>query len=642
VCGLNAILTEKNSGVPFLILEKMHAQIPHRGPDGEGFLSWAPNRSIEISHHSSQLARGKLLFAHRRLAIQDTLSRSIQPMANADKTLFIIFNGEIYNFIELRQSLEKLGYFFNTNSDTEVLLKAYEIWGKEVLPRLVGMFTFLILDLRKSCLFVARDFFGIKPLYYSYKNGNYFFASELNSLICLDTISRKVHPKALYDYLRFGLTNHSQDTLFADIKQFPAAHYAQLDLQTPRLEPIRYWSPQCSQVNYTRDEAAEKLRTLFLKNIELHLRSDVPVGAALSGGLDSSSIVMGMKIVGGKSLNVKTFSYCARGSNYNEEVWIDRISQASGVENHKTFLAPEVFKTDLETLVKIQGEPFGSTSIYAQYKVFELAKNNNIKVMLDGQGADELLAGYRPYLAKRLGNLLREGQLHKAAQFIIAALKLPDLKIKKFLLQVGAQFIPSALENFARQISGQSLAPSWIEQKWFIDQGLSLNVSGNSNSEKNLKSSLIDSLTSTVLPALLRYEDHNSMNFSIESRVPFLTPEFADFVYSLDDSFLISDTAETKSIFRQAMKRIVPEDILNRRDKIGFKTPEQSLIKEYRDWIGKSSNQEVLRQIPGLNHKVILEQLQQATTKSIELDFKYWRWINLIKWVEIYNVEFSL
>ncbi|AIL12277.1 hypothetical protein IM40_00090 [Candidatus Paracaedimonas acanthamoebae] len=639
MCGLNAILTGKNLSVPFLMIEKMHAQIPHRGPDGEGFLSWSPNRSIEMSHQSAQLASGKLLFSHRRLAVQDTLSRSTQPMANADKSLFIILNGEIYNFIELRESLEKLGCSFNTNSDTEVLLKAYEVWGKEIFSRLVGMFTFLILDLRKSCLFVARDFFGIKPLFYSYKNESYFFASELNSLICLDVISRKVHPKALYDYLRFGLTNHSQDTLFADIKQFPAAHYAEIDLKAPRLEPIKYWSPHLSQVNYTRAEAVEKLRTLFLRNIGLHLRSDVPVGAALSGGVDSSSIVMGMKAVGGKSLNIKTFSYCARGSNYNEEIWIDRIAQASQVENYKTFLTPEVFKADLDSLIKIQGEPFGSTSIYAQYKVFELAKNHNIKVMLDGQGADELLAGYRPYLAKRLGNLLKEGQLHKAAQFIMSALQLPDLSAKKFLLQVGAHFVPSALEGFARKISGESLTPSWIKKKWFIDQGLSLNIPVNS--EKNLKSSLIESLTSTVLPALLRYDDHNSMNFSIESRVPFLTPEFADFVYSLDDSFLISDTAETKSIFRQAMQGIVPEEVLNRRDKIGFKTPEQSLIKECRDWIGKGSNQEVLHQIPSLNHKVILEQLQQAMTNSTELDFKYWRWINLIKWSEIYNVEFG-
>ena len=172
-----------------------------------------------------------------------------------------------------------------------------------------------------------------------------------------------------------------------------------------------------------------------------------------------------------------------------------------------------------------------------------------------------------------------------------------------------------------------------------MDQGISLNPSVRS--EKNLKSSLIESLTSTVLPALLRYEDHNSMNFSIESRVPFLTAEFADFVYSLDDSFLISDTAETKSIFRQAMQGIVPEEILNRRDKIGFKTPEESLIKECRDWINKGSSKDVLYQIPSLNHEVVLEQLEKATTNSIDSDFKYWRWINLIKWSEIYHVDFS-
>lgn len=636
MCGLNAILTEKNESVPFFVIEKMHAQIPHRGPDAEGFLSWSPNKFVEISHQSDQLNTGKLLFSHRRLAIQDTSSRSAQPMTNSDKTLSIIFNGEIYNFIEIRENLEKLGCSFSTNSDTEVLLKAYEIWGKEVFSRLVGMFTFLILDLRKSCLFVGRDFFGIKPLYYSYKNGSYFFASELNSLICLDSISRKVHPKALYDYLRFGLTNHSSDTLFEDIKQFPAAHYAEIDLKKPKLEPIRYWTPHSSQVNYTRNEAIEKLRNLFLKNIKLHLRSDVSVGAMLSGGIDSSAIVMGMKAVGGKSSHFKTFSYCARDSAYNEEIWIDRITQASKIENHKVFLTSEVFRENLDSLIKIQGEPFGSPSIYAQYKVFELAKNHNVKVVLDGQGADELFAGYRPYLAKRLGNLLKEGKLSEAFQFIISALQLPDLNAKKFLLQLGAYFTPSLFESFARKISGHSFSPGWIEKKWFIDQGLSLNNSVNS--EKKLKSSLIESLTSTVLPALLRYEDLNSMNFSIESRVPFLTQELAEFVYSLDESFLISNTAETKSIFREAMRGIVPEDILNRRDKIGFKTPEQNLIKQY---CNKDFNKDVFFQLPGLNHNIVLEELEKATTKDIDSDFKYWRWVNFVKWAEIYNVEFN-
>jgi len=639
VCGLNAILTEKGASAPFFMIEKMHAQIPHRGPDGEGFLSWSSNRKIEIDHEFKQLTEGQLLFSHRRLAIQDTFSRSMQPMANNNKTLFIIFNGEIYNFIEIRQSLEKLGYSFKTNSDTEVLLKAYEVWGKDILPKLVGMFSFLILDLRKFCLFIARDAFGIKPLYYSYKNGRYFFASELNSLICLDNISRKVYPKALYDYLRFGLTNHSEDTLFEDIKQFPAAHYAELNLITPKLEMVRYWTPQQSQSNYTREEAAKKLQDMFLKNIELHLRSDVPVGAALSGGIDSSAIVMGMRTVGGDSLDIKTFSYCARESNYNEEFWVDRVVQESAVENFKVLFIPETFNADIESLIKVQGEPFGSTSIYAQYKVFELAKKNGIKVMLDGQGADELLGGYRPYLSNRLATLIKQGNFHKVVQFLTSVLHLPDISIKKFLLQTGSHFIPSFLENFARDISGQSFMPSWMEEKWFISQGLCSNVS--INSEKELKSSLINSLTKSVLPALLRYEDHNSMHFSIESRVPFLTTEFADFIYSLDDSFLISDTAETKSIFRQAMRGLVPEDILNRRDKIGFKTPEQTWLKTIWNWGKDSFNRDLFYQIPSLNHKVVLEQLETATKNNSELDFKYWRWINLIKWSEIYNVKFT-
>jgi len=641
VCGLNAILTQNSQEHHLYYLKEMHKGLYHRGPDDEGFLSWNQYDDLKQSTNFENLSTGQVLLSHRRLSILDVTSRAIQPMLNKHRTLAIIFNGEIYNFLEIRKELETLGHSFITSSDTEVLLTAYEEWGSQMLPKLIGMFVFIILDLRKSYLFIARDFFGIKPLFIVRKNKTLFLSSEINSLLNIPEISRKVNPQALYNYLRFGLTNNNVETLFSEIKHFPAAHYAEVDLKTLSFTLTEYWKPQLGVSSYSQKEAVEHLRTLFLESIKLHLRSDVPVGVALSGGIDSSAVIMGMRAIKGPHLNIKSFSYCAENSIYNEERWIDIVATAAQADSYKTHISSYKLWDDLEKLIKIQGEPFGSTSIYAQFRIYELAKTQNIKVMLDGQGADELFAGYRPYLARRLISLIKEKNFPDIYAFIKAIMKVPDLAKSRFFAQVASHFSPTIFEGLGRKIVGESLTPPWLNQKWFSMRGVEFDVLPHKRLS-TLKEALLESLTTTVLPALLQYQDRNSMHFSIESRVPFLTPQLVNFAYSLDEELLISKNGQSKFLLREAMQGIVPDIILERKDKIGFATPEQAFLKQLKANITENFIGSFAHRIPALNKPMIIKEWEQFQNNSTPSNPKIWRWINIIKWSEFYDVDHNI
>ncbi len=341
-------------------------------------------------------------------------------MSSNDGKYWIVFNGEIYNYVELRQELKKFGYQFHSTSDSEVLLTGYIHWGNELLNKLVGMFAFAILDLNKRRLFLARDFFGIKPLYYVLKDNKFAFASEAKALLKMEQVERTLNPEAVYLYLRHGLTDHDDTSLWRDIRKLPAAHFLEISLDSPgTVQPRRYWCLDTDQqTRLSFPEAAAQLRDLFLHNIRLHLRSDVPVGAALSGGIDSTAIVSAMRQIQGADLDLHAFTYLANDAALSEEKWADLASQSSSANIHKTVFSADNLVEDIESLIYTLDEPFGSTSIYAQYCVFRLAHQHRIKVMLDGQGADELLGGYPSYLSARLLSLFIHGAWGSAWSFL--------------------------------------------------------------------------------------------------------------------------------------------------------------------------------------------------------------------------------
>lgn len=655
MCGIFGLWDTTHQSVDLKAVKGAVDTICHRGPDDEGYLLYnsvsgdalacgGKDSDPSLNLPGIEYLSGQgfdLAFGFRRLSILDLTPAGHQPMSSSDGRYWIVYNGEVYNHVELREELKREGYQFSSRTDTEVILAAYDQWGKNALNRFVGMFAFAILDRYAHKLFIVRDFFGIKPLYYSFSGGRFSFGSEIKELLQLSEISRAVNPQGLHDYLLYGLTDHSDTTLFQDIKILPPAHYMEIDLTKPfRAEPVRYWDVAIDVTQkISEDEATERFREIFMENIRLHLRSDVPIGAALSGGLDSSSVVMGMRRLMGSQLDLYCFSYIARNSQFDEEKWVDIIGNSSGANVRKTFPDPEELRTDLDHLIFIQDEPFGSTSIYAQHRVFKLAHQNGIKVMEDGQGADELLGGYLTYYSNRIASLVYSGKLGQSAGFVNAIRKRNNLNIDKmFLTLVLSDLLPvyskKVLKKFAKRKN------SWLNEGWFTNRGVKPEPIERVTTKHKLRSALYESLTRTNLPMLLRYEDHNSMAYSIESRVPFLTPDLVQFVFSLPESYLINSDASTKHILRRAMRGIVPDPILDRRDKIGFATPELEWLKQQRPWVEKMLGGDTVRKIGLFNYEEVQNHLSEVLAGKRHFDFRLWRWINLVCWAEQLKTEF--
>jgi asparagine synthase (glutamine-hydrolysing) len=388
-------------------------------------------------------------------------------------------------------------------------------------------------------------------------------------------------------------------------------------------------------------QAAAHLRTLFLENIQLHLRSDVPVGAALSGGIDSAAIVTAMRLVQGPNLDLHTFSYIANHPTLNEETWVDMVSQTASTVAHKVRVGPEEVLDDLEGLLHTQEEPFGSTSIYAQRRVFRLAREAGVKVMLDGQGADELLGGYRPALAARLASLLRQGQWLAAYRFLQRAASLPGVGRLMMLSRALGVLVLSHQYPILRSAAQSYLFPAWLNAAWFARQGVMAAPIWQAQEREVLREHLLQALTDNSLPMLLRYEDRNSMGFSVESRTPFLTPALVNFVFSLPEEYIIAADGTSKAVFRQAMRGIVPAPILERRDKIGFATPEQCWLLTLRPWVDNVLQSAAAGAIPALRLNVVRQQWQAMVHGQRAFDGCLWRWLNVICWAQRLQICFT-
>jgi asparagine synthase (glutamine-hydrolysing) len=641
VCGIAGILCSRGTDTAQVGASLLRV-LTHRGPDDHGWLSLR-GTTVCRGRDDAPPADADVLLLHRRLSILDLSDAGWQPMSTPDGRYHLVFNGEIYNYLELRTELKALGHQFHSHSDTEVLLHAWTQWGERALVRLVGMFAFALLDTQTRRLLLARDCFGIKPLYYAHCRGGFAFASEVKALLEVPGISRRVNPQRLYDYLRRGCTDHGDETLFADVSQLPPAHFLRVSLDQPAAVHVaRYWwPPQGEPLDISLDEATARLREMFLESIRLHLRSDVPVGAALSGGIDSSAIVTAMRHVEPR-LDLHTFSYVADDPALSEERWARSAGGRAGATLHTVTATPDELAADLDRLIRLQDEPFGSTSIYAQYRVFGLAREAGIKVMLDGQGADELLGGYRPYLAARLASLVRGEQWGEAVRFLRQAAGLPGSGgIQGVLLHTTGLLCPPPLQGLARRLAGKSLMPPWLNRRWFTDRGVRPRGEAGSGRPRVLHEQLRRALAETSLPMLLRYEDRNSMAHSIESRVPFLTPALVEFVLRLPEGYLIAADGTTKDVFRRAMRGIVPDEVLDRRDKIGFATPESRWLVRLRPWVDAVLAGDAARRVPPLVGSAMRREWRGVLDGRRTFDFRIWRWVNLIRWAELLGVQFD-
>ena len=392
MCGIAGIISKNTSFINESILKKMTDAIAHRGPDGEAFFI-NPKNNIG--------------FGHRRLSIIDLTNAAAQPMFYLGRYT-IIHNGEIYNYIELKEELVKRGYFFQSRSDTEVILAAYDHYKEECLQHFDGMFAFAIWDEKEQTLFCARDRFGEKPFYYSFNNDRFIFASEAKG-IWANAVEKKTNYPLLLNYLVLGHTHTPADntiTFFQDIFSLPAAHYLKFNFSDFSFGIDRYWDcDKETKTSLSQKDAVEKFFALFSLSTKRRLRSDVTLGTSLSGGLDSSSIISTInKIQTTNSL--QTFSAIFPGFEKNESHYIQSVTEKFNLTNYSVTPTAEDLIKDIERLCYHPGNSFTSSSVFAQYKVFELAANNNIKVLLDGQGADETLAGYHKYIHWYLQELI--------------------------------------------------------------------------------------------------------------------------------------------------------------------------------------------------------------------------------------------
>ncbi len=655
MCGIFGIVNKTNLGVDLPNVRRAMQLLRHRGPDDEGYLLVDSRSARVVACQGPDTAEGLSLpdikdqdgahydiaFGHRRLSIIDVSVRGHQPMASHDGRLWMVFNGEVYNYIELRRELEKEGIGFDTATDTEVVLAAYQRWGASCLNRFVGMFAFAVYDVDQRELFLARDFFGIKPLYYTSVDGRFAFASEMHPLLELPGITRKVNPKALYEYLRFGITDGAAETLFEEIRELPPAHFTTIPLgsQSPA-DPRCYWRIDLSRrAKISLPDAAAQLRDLLEQSVRLHMRSDVPLGTCLSGGLDSTAILMNVSTRLDPGQQLHGFSFITDDPVLSEDRYVDVARQAAHAICHKVNPRPEELARDLPQLIRVQQLPFSSTSIYAQYRVFQLAREHGMKVMLDGQGSDELFAGYLSFLGSRLAGLMAAGRFVVAARVLRQFPRNMRQHFVRLLLTAAGRFLPEGLVPLFRRVAQEPLWPPWLNRRWFQDRGVVAREHARGKGRDALREDLLLSVMRVSLPQLLRYEDRNSMCHSIESRVPFCVPSLAEFAFSLPDDLLVSPTGNTKAVLKAAMQGLVPDTIIQR-EKVGFGTPERQWLAAIRPHVENTVSQIQDAGLPFLCDETSV--VRGAIASEGRWPTHAWRIFNTCIWAQSFDVNCSI
>jgi len=581
MCGIGGSVGDV--GPDARALAQMAAEMAHRGPDGQGV--W----------HDETAG-----LAFRRLAIIDLDQRSDQPLHLGP--LHLVFNGEIYNYRELRDELRRLGHSFVTEGDGEVLLHAWSQWGEGALRKLNGMFAFAVWDDQRQTLTAACDPFGEKPLFWALEEGRLLFASDIRAILRVDPALRAPRESALGPYLARGLMPPIEESFFARIKRLPGSHL--LRWVDGQVETERWWHPQPEPGLRRYEDAVAELRELLLDSIRLRLRSDVPVGTSLSGGVDSSAVVALSAELSG---DARRHAFTARFSGFERDEWAyaSAVAKSAGViEHHAVEPRPEELLDDLTALVESHEEPVGSSSVYAQYRVMQAAHEAGVTVLLDGQGADELFGGYQGSGGWALRS---QGPLCE-----LRALAQGGEDRRSVLLSLGAERLPRALAVRHRLRYCSPYATDDVSQ---AAAGLTPPTVDWAQPRGPLVRELARQAFHTSMPALLRYADRNSMAHSREVRLPFLDTRIAEFAYSLRPDFLYRDGV-TKRVLRDAVRDIVPAEVMDRREKVGFETPEAR-------WLATPDAMAQISQML-LDHSTRAADLLDR--RALELDVRAGRW----------------
>jgi asparagine synthase (glutamine-hydrolysing) len=553
VCGIFGLINKTGPADADLV-RRLTDMVAHRGPDGRG---------VRVS--------GNVGLGHRRLAIIDLSEDGAQPMRDTRHPIWITYNGEIYNYLELRAELETMGFVFKTSSDTEVLLAAYVCWGEKCLEHFNGMWSFAIHDERDNTLFCARDRFGVKPFYYIDTSTEFAFGSEIRQL--LPFMKRVIAEDDLVnDFLVCGLTDHTDRTFFKDIKKLSPGHLLRANLSTGWIEVEQYYSLASGAREADERTAPDLLRDLLEDATRLRLRSDVRVGTCLSGGLDSSSVAT--LAAKRHSLNSTEAFFAitavSQQASNNEEQYAAEVVKDSGLNWLRTQPTYEDFAATAETLIDVQEEPFAGPSIMMQYEVMKTARSNGVIVLLDGQGGDETLLGYERYYAAWLLDHFRQGGIPGFLSAFLSATaanaNVPARRLAMYFF--GASFAPL-----------RALAYRWRYS--FLKQPyLPESLRRFARHTRDARAMQVLEITETNLPMLLRFEDKNSMRFGIETRLPFLDYRLVEFALGLSTRVKLN-SGWTKWPLRAAMQNVLPANICWRKDKIGFAAPDQLWLSQH-------------------------------------------------------------
>jgi asparagine synthase (glutamine-hydrolysing) len=611
--------------------------VAHRGPDGRGF---------EVYESPA----GPVALGHRRLAIIDVSDAGLQPMADPTGRCHLVFNGEIYNYIELREELKAKGEVFTSGSDSEVLLRAWMVWGEDCLSRLRGMFAFLIWDQANRRLFAARDRYGIKPLYMAGDaltgGKGLAFASEIKQLHGLAGVSGRMNIPRVHDFLAQGITDHTAETLFEGVTQLRGGECVTVETGSGRpVAHIRRWYPVgAGDVTLSEEEAASRFHDLLEESVRLHLRADVPVGSCLSGGLDSSSIVCLMAGMMPGAEKVNTVSACYAEKSVDEKPFMETVVAHAGTEPHYIFPRAEDVFARASDITWHQDEPFGSTSIFAQWCVFEEAKRVGVKVMLDGQGADEQLAGYHSGFPFYLSQLTRQGRLMQVVKTMLERRDLHGAalgeQIKRYVVPLLPGFIAAPLRRRHQAMTQENWLGSALLQTRGNPEG-AMAVATRTlglDAPTDLKSLCLAMTFASNLQMLLHWEDRNSMAHAIEARVPFLDHPVVEFSLALGNEHKIVG-GDTKRVLRKAMKDVLPESVRERRDKLGFQTPEDIWFRGPLRGLIHDGVEATISRYPDLVNAAGARSLRDAMLEGRRpVEASLWRIVNLGLWGERFGV----
>ena len=601
MCGIAGIISSKEFSVNKKSLHTMANALAHRGPNGEGF--W-----LNENHN--------LGFAHRRLSVIDLSNEAAQPMHYLHCT--IIFNGEIYNYLEIKEFLSKKGFVFTTQSDTEIVVAAYLFWGKDCLHQFDGMFAFAVFDNKKNEVFFARDRFGEKPIYYSLDKSaenklvNFYFASEMKALWAIG-IEKDINNNLLLNYLTLGYTSNPTDkseTFYNNITSLPAAHFITINLNTFAFSIEKWYALEKRNSDFKNiHQTITSFSDLFKISIQNRLRSDVAVGTSLSGGIDSSSIVATIhQSAQNNQYKPQTFTASFPGFEKDETPYSKQVAAHFGIEQYLTFPNEVDLINSFQTLMYHQEEPLQSSSVFNQFMVYKLAKENGITVLLDGQGADEILGGYKKYTHWFLQELLitNLAKFKQEKALLIANDFLETWNYKNYFAALFPEFAAKKLQQKA--IDHQNI--NKLVNKEYLHQFQDIN-SLQKPVIKELQDILSYNTNTFGLDELLRYADRNAMAHSREVRLPFLSHQLVEFTASLPSSYKINN-GFTKWILRESVKNILPKNIVWRKDKIGYEPPQKK-------WI---ANKQIQEMIAASKRKLVEENILDKSVLQLNITAK--------------------